>query len=109
MAYRERRSVQRFKLGLPVTVRWINGSAVGEARTESRDVCSQGIYFFLPNEIKSGSPVEIIITLPRKINVRCLGRVQRSVRQAQGGAGVAVHIERHATRTPPKASVKPTF
>lgn len=69
VAYQERRNTQRFKIELPLKVRWASGSAVGEACTESRDVCSQGIYFFLPNEVESGLPVEIVMTLPHEITL----------------------------------------
>lgn len=99
MAYQERRNTQRFKVELPLTVRWAIGSAVAEAHT--RDVCSRGICLSLPNEVEGGLPVEIVMTLPHEItlagpvNVRCLGRVQRSEKDAQGGARVAVHIERY--------------
>src|SRR5262249_29409818 len=43
----ERRSTQRFTMRLPLTVRWTTGAAVGETSTESRDVSSRGVYFYL--------------------------------------------------------------
>ena len=57
LAYPERRSAQRFRIKLPMTVRWTSGSSIGEARTESRDVSSRGVYFFLPKDVQNGSPV----------------------------------------------------
>ena len=101
MAYPERRTAQRFRIKLPMTVRWTTGSAVGEARTESKDVSSRGVYFFLPKEVKNGSPVEIILTLPHEITlagpvrVRCLGRVQRSASEEEGRTGIVAEIERY--------------
>lgn len=101
MAYPERRTAQRFRIKLPLTVRWTNGPAVGEAKTESKDVSSRGVYFFLPKQIKSGSPVEVILTLPHEITmagpvrVRCLGRVQRAEDNVEGRSGVAAEIERY--------------
>ena len=98
MLCQERRNAQRFQIKLPMTVRWTNGAAIGEARTESRDVCSGGIWFFLPNEIKNDSLVEVDITLPHEITlagpvmVRCLGHVTRSQKETDG-MGIAVHIE----------------
>ena len=100
MAYPERRTAQRFRLKLPLIVRWTNESAVGEARTESKDVSSRGVYFFLPKKMKNGSPVEIVLTLPHEITlagpvrVRCLGRVQRT-EDEEGNAGVVAAIERY--------------
>ena len=99
----ERRTAQRFRIKLPMMVRWTNGSAVGEARTESKDVSSRGVYFFLPTEVKNGSPVEIVLTLPHEITlagpvrVRCLGRIQRNENDVQEHEqkGVVAHIERY--------------
>ena len=99
----ERRTAQRFRIKLPMMVRWTNGSAVGEAHTESKDVSSRGVYFFMPTEIKNGSPVEIVLTLPHEITlagpvrVRCLGRIQRNEeeKEEQEQAGVVAHIERY--------------
>lgn len=101
MAYPERRSAQRFRIKLPLTVRWTSGSAVGEANTESQDVSSRGIYFSLPKSVKSGSPVEIVLTLPHEITmagpvrVRCLGRVHRNEQQQSGYSGLVAEIERY--------------
>ena len=101
MAYPERRTAQRFHIKLPMTVRWTSESAVGEARTESKDVSSRGVYFFLPKDVKNGSPVEIVLTLPHEITlagpvrVRCLGRVQRSEEEDEGRQGIVAEIERY--------------
>ena len=101
MAYPERRSAQRFQIKLPMTVRWTSGSAIGEARTESKDVSSRGVYFFLPKDVKNGSPVEIVLTLPHEITlagpvrVRCLGRVQRSQEEEEVRSGIVAEIERY--------------
>jgi hypothetical protein len=101
LAYPERRTAQRFQIKLPMTVRWTSGSAIGEARTESKDVSSRGVYFFLPKDVKNGSPVEIVLTLPHEITlagpvrVRCLGRVQRSHEEEEGRSGIVAEIERY--------------
>lgn len=84
-----------------MVVRWTSGSAVGEASTESRDVSSRGVYFFLPQAVNSGSPVEILLTLPHEITlagpvkVRCLGRIQRSEADQPGRVGLVAQIERY--------------
>jgi len=97
----ERRTTQRFSMRLPLTVRWTTGAAVGETSTESRDVSSRGVYFFLPKDVKEGSPVEILLTLPNEITlagpvrVRCLGRVQRTEARDEGAVGVVAAIERY--------------
>src|SRR5260370_8276851 len=65
----ERRTTQRFSMRLPLTVRWTTGAAVGETSTESRDVSSRGVYFFLSKDVRAGSPVEILLTLPTEITL----------------------------------------
>src|SRR6266566_3265288 len=97
----ERRTTQRFSMRLPLTVRWTTGAAVGETSTESRDVSSRGVYFYLSKDVKEGSPVEIVLTLPNEITmagpvrVRCLGRVQRTEPRNEGAVGVVAAIERY--------------
>ena len=97
----ERRTTQRFSMRLPLTVRWTTGAAVGETSTESRDVSSRGVYFFLSKDVREGSPVEILLTLPNEITlagpvrVRCLGRVQRIEPRDEGAVGVVAAIERY--------------
>src|ERR1700738_4606346 len=97
----ERRNTQRFQMRLPLTVRWTTGAAVGETSTESRDVSSRGGYFFLSKDVKQGSAIEILLTLPNEITlagpvrVRCLGRVQRTEARDEGAIGVVAAIERY--------------
>jgi hypothetical protein len=102
LARNERRTAQRFEMKLPLIVRWQKESAAAEARTESKDVSSRGVYFFLPDKMKQGSPLEIVMTLPHEITlagpvqVRCLGHVQRTeVRDDDRKVGVVVAIERY--------------
>ena len=101
MAYTERRAAQRFRIKLPLLVRWTSGAAVGESQAESQDVSSRGIYFSLPKNVKAGSPVEIVLTLPHEITmagpvrVRCLGRIQRNEDQQAGYSGMVAEIERY--------------
>jgi hypothetical protein len=69
--------------------------------TESKDVSSRGVYFFVPEALKKDSPVEIIMTLPHEITlagpvrVRCLGRVVRTEVQNGNKIGVVAAIERY--------------
>lgn len=86
---------------LPLTVRWTSDSGVGEAEAESREVSSRGLYFSLPKDVKSGSPVEIVMTLPHErtlvgpIRVSCLGQIVRTQQENGGSFGVAVAIVRY--------------
>jgi PilZ domain len=95
----ERRATERFPLNLPLTVRWTTQSGIAEVHTESQDVSSGGIYFLLSKQIKDGSPVEIVMTLPHEIpldgrnHVLCRGRVRRTEVIQLNRVGVAVQIE----------------
>lgn len=97
----ERRSANRFQIKLPLVVRWANGSAVGEALTESANVSSRGLKFDLPKNLQVGSPIEILMTLPNEItlagpvNVHCLGRVHRLETANGKGAVIVAVIERY--------------
>ena len=93
------RRAKRFPLRLPTTVRWTTGSGATEVKTESKDVSSRGIYFFLSKQIEDGSPVEIVIHLPHEIapdgrsRVLCRGYVQRTEVIQANRIGVAAWIE----------------
>ena len=100
MPITERRASRRFEVQLSLLVRWTSGSVVGEAVTESRDVSTRGVYFLSSKDIKHGSPVEIVMTLPHEmtlvgpVKVRCLGRIQRTEPQPNRRIGVAAALER---------------
>jgi hypothetical protein len=97
----ERRATKRFQLKLPMTVRWTSESAIGEVRTESVDISSRGVYFFLPKQIDNGSSVEFVMVLPHEITlaepvrVRCQGRVRRTEIGDMDRVGVVAEIERY--------------
>ncbi len=96
----ERRAAQRFKLALPLVVRWQAESAGGVV-TETRDVSSRGVYFLVPGAVQKDSPVELVMTLPHEVTlvgpvrVRCLGRVVRTEVRNGGRVGVVAVIERY--------------
>ena len=97
----ERRATKRFRVKLPITVRWTSRSGIGEAQTESEDISSRGVYFFLPKEINNGSSVEFVMVLPHEITlaepvrVRCQGRVRRTEIEKMHRVGVVAEIERY--------------
>ena len=101
MATKERRTARRFKMKLPLTVRWNNKEGMGEHATESQDVSSRGLTFSMNKEIKAGSSVEILMTLPHEVTlagpvrVKCLGRIKRSETDADKKVGVTAEIERY--------------
>ena len=97
----ERRSARRFRMQLPLSIRWANGTASGEALSTSKDVSSRGLSFLLPKAISSGALVEIVMTLPHEITfagpvrVRCLGRILRSLEQESSEYQMAAAIDRY--------------
>ena len=97
----ERRAKKRFRVKLPLTVRWTNGSLTTEAQTECQDISTGGIYFFLSKQPQDGSLIEIVVTLPHhltqagRIDVRCQALVQRTEIKKRNLIGVAAKIERY--------------
>jgi hypothetical protein len=93
------RATKRFRLRLPMTVRWGYRSTAREAQTQSEDISSRGVYFFLPTEIMKGSPVEFVVVMPHEITsaepvcVRCHGHVQRTEMRSLNRVGIAAEIE----------------
>jgi hypothetical protein len=88
---------------LPLLVRWASkeGQTV-ETSTETQDVSSRGIYFYVDKHLPPGSPVEILLTLPTEITmagpvrVRCLGRITRVEPQnSTKRLGIAAEIDRY--------------
>jgi hypothetical protein len=101
LAITERRSTKRFPLKLALSVRPSGVRTAGEILTECRDVSSHGVFFFLQESIQTGSPLDIVLTLPTEITraepvrVRCEARVQRSEPAGEDRVGIAAKIERY--------------
>jgi len=97
---REQRKSRRFLIQLPLIVRWANENGVGEAEAETQDVSSGGLRFDLFQTLKSGSAVEILMTLPHQltnagpVRVRCTGRVVRTSHNGSDKVEVAAAIQR---------------
>lgn len=100
----DRRSSQRFTMSLPVVLSPRPGetqaTVSGERRTRTRDVSFRGLYFLSQEQYEVGSPLELILTLPREItlagdvHIRCYARVVR-VEDREHQHGVAARIERY--------------
>lgn len=100
MVQREQRKSRRFLIQLPVIVRWADKSLIGETQTQTLDVSSRGIRFDLPKELKEGSAVEILMTLPNQVTnagpvrVRCTGHVVRTSLKGSDKVEVVAAIQR---------------
>jgi ATP/maltotriose-dependent transcriptional regulator MalT len=95
----EHRATRRFPMNLPVRVSWATKSGNEQAYTESENISSRGVYFFLPTNIRKGSWVELALVLPHEITlaepirVRCQARVRRTEIKEMDRVGVAAEIE----------------
>jgi hypothetical protein len=84
-----------------MSVRASGAPTAEEVVTESQDVSSRGVFFFLQEALQSGSPLDIVLTLPSEIThaepvrVRCEARVQRAEPVGEGRVGIAARIERY--------------
>src|SRR5438309_2375389 len=97
----EKRTTRRFSLDLPISVKFLdNGNGKRELAGHTRDVSSRGVFMYLDTDIVAGAPIEFVMTLPPEITladpirVRCMGKILRVDKAAQG-QGVAVAIEKY--------------
>ena len=85
---------------LPLNVRLQNAAPGSGLSTHSEDVSSRGVYFYFPQDLKSGDDIEIVMTLPHEVTlagpvrVRCVGHVART-EQHDSKIGVVAAIERY--------------
>jgi hypothetical protein len=84
---------------LPLTVRATDPNG-NEQQGQTRDVSFRGLYFLIKADFAPGSPVELILTLPREItmagdvHIRCFAEIVR-VESHNGTRGVAARIDRY--------------
>lgn len=84
------------------------GSAKVNLVEETRDISSSGVCFRSHREIEVGGRIEYLITLSGSnppVRIRCLGKVLRSHKQAEGQPPfeVAVTMERYQFLNPQEA------
>ena len=100
MTMENRRTAQRFDLHLPLRVRTPDAPA-GEKVVETRDVSHRGVFFWFDRTLEPGSEFEFVMVLPKEITgainvqVKCLGKVIRTIPQEGSRIGVAAMIERY--------------
>jgi hypothetical protein len=96
----DQRTSRRFSLKLPVSIRCANGE-IREVPAETRDVSSEGVFFYTGSTLQEGERVEFTLTLPPEITltdsirVRCQGRIVRVDADARAQAGIAAIIEQY--------------
>jgi PilZ domain len=100
----ERRNARRYDLSLPIMIR---AAAQGMAETQkgkTRDISTRGLYFVIDQDLRDGSELDIMLTLPREMTngdevlVKASGKVVRVEERLEDGSlrrGVAAIIERY--------------
>ena len=100
----ERRNARRYDLSLPIMIR---AAAQGMAETQkgkTRDISTRGLYFVIDQDLRDGSELDIMLTLPREMTngdevlVKASGKVVRVEERFEEGSlrrGVAAIIERY--------------
>jgi hypothetical protein len=100
----ERRTTRRYDLTLPIIIRIPAERAPDSQQGKTRDISTRGLYFVVDQNMESGSPLDITLTLPTEIThgsevfVRAHGKVVRVERRMEDGSarlGVAAVIERY--------------
>jgi len=94
----ERRAGQRVAVRLPVNLKSKEGAA--EQTTYTRDLSTQGIFFYLDREISAGTQLEMVLILPSELTagerrwVCCQASVVRVEENPGNNFGIAASIER---------------
>jgi hypothetical protein len=95
----DRRLMRRFSMRLPAAVR-VSGIP-NEFTTETENVSSRGIFFYLDRWMTEGARVEVTMNFPPQVTladalqVRCLARVVRVQPVTSTRTGVAAMIEEY--------------
>lgn len=100
----EQRKAKRFELRLPIEVVRKSFAPVHSVG-ETRNMSAAGVLFSATIEMEVGEPIEYIITFPSHtsngggVNLRCLGKVVRTVRDNNGNGSstllVGATLERY--------------
>lgn len=100
----ERRGARRYDLSLPVMVRIPAQGFVGTQNGKTRDISTRGLYFVIDQNVRAGSELDIMLTLPREMTkgedvlVKASGKIVRVESRLEDGSerqGVAAVIERY--------------
>ena len=100
----ERRVARRYDLSLPVMVRIPAPGFAGTQSGRTRDISTKGLYFVIDQEVRAGSNLDIMLTLPKEMTngeevlVKASGKIVRVESRIEDGnerLGVAAVIERY--------------
>ena len=102
MDYQERRSAPRYRFKFPLLVSW---PGKPESLTETVEVSSRAVYFFWPETLAVGTPLQFVFTIfpglseSKSVRLKCEGHVLRTeaVKGVQlGHVGIAASIDHYA-------------
>jgi len=100
----ERRVARRYDLSLPVMVRIPAQGFAGTQSGRTRDISTKGLYFVIDQDVRAGSNLDIMLTLPKEMTngeevlVKASGKIVRVESRREDGnerLGVAAVIERY--------------
>jgi hypothetical protein len=100
----ERRVARRYDLSLPVMVRIPAQGFAGTQSGRTRDISTKGLYFVIDQDVRAGSNLDIMLTLPKEMTngeevlVKASGKIVRVESRMEDGTerlGVAAVIERY--------------
>ena len=100
----ERRVARRYDLSLPVMVRIPAPGFAGTQSGRTRDISTKGLYFVIDQDVRAGSNLDIMLTLPKEMTsgeevlVKASGKIVRVESRMEDGnerLGVAAIIERY--------------
>jgi hypothetical protein len=97
----ERRTMRRFDMRLPASVR-VSGNGLRDLMTETQNVSARGVFFYLDRPLTEGVRIEVTMTFPphvtltEPVRVRFTARVVRvETSHSVTGVGVAAMIEEY--------------
>jgi uncharacterized protein YjhX (UPF0386 family) len=100
----ERRGARRYDLSLPVMIRLPAQGFAASQNGKTRDISTRGLYFVIDQDVRAGSELDIMLTLPSEMTnggevlVKASGKVVRVEQRIEDGnarQGVAAVIERY--------------
>jgi hypothetical protein len=96
MDQEERRSAKRYRFEFPLKVNW----SERESMTETAEVSSRAVYFFLGEALPVGTPIRFVLTLfpdlneSKPVKLKCEGHVLR-IDALPGRIGIAASIDHY--------------
>lgn len=100
----ERRGARRYDLSLPVMIRVPSQGYSETQNGRTRDISTRGLYFVVDRGVRTGSDLDIMLTLPKEMTngdevlVKASGKIVRVESRLEDGnerQGVAAVIERY--------------